>query len=81
MTASKPEVKVHDKLYINGQWAEPAGTALLDVVNATTEEVMGRVPEGLRHFAAFALRYEQQTAGYEMLLTQRYPSFNVSVNE
>ena len=43
--------------------------------------VMGRVPEGLRNFAAFALRYEQQTAGYAMLLTQRYPSFNVSVNE
>ena len=43
--------------------------------------VMGRVPEGLRNFAAFALRYEQQTAAYAMLLTQRYPSFNVSVTE
>jgi hypothetical protein len=43
--------------------------------------VMGRVPEGLRNFAAFALRYEQQTAGYAYLLTGRYPSFNISVNE
>jgi hypothetical protein len=43
--------------------------------------VMGRVPEGLRNFAAFALRYEQQTAAYLALLTQRYPSFNVSVSE
>jgi hypothetical protein len=43
--------------------------------------VMGRVPEGLRNFAAFGLRYEQQTAGYAGLLTERYPSFNVSVNE
>jgi hypothetical protein len=43
--------------------------------------VMGRLPEGMRNFAAFALRYEQQTTGYAMLLTQRYPSFNVSVNE
>jgi hypothetical protein len=42
---------------------------------------MGRVPEGLRNFAAFALRYEQQTAGYAYLLTGRYPSFNVSVTE
>jgi hypothetical protein len=42
---------------------------------------MGRVPEGLRNFAAFALRYEQQTAGYVYLLTDRYPSFNVSVSE
>ena len=42
---------------------------------------MGRVPEGLRNFAAFALRYEQQTAGYAYLLTGRYPSFIVSVTE
>jgi hypothetical protein len=43
--------------------------------------VLGRVPEGLRNFAAFALRYEQQTTGYAYLLTGRYPSFNVSVSE
>ena len=43
--------------------------------------VIGRVPEGLRNFAAFALRYEQQTAGYALLLTERYPSFNVGVSE
>src|SRR6266566_804252 len=42
---------------------------------------MGRVPEGLRNFAAFAVRYEQQTAGYALLLTERYPSFNVAVSE
>jgi hypothetical protein len=42
---------------------------------------MGSVPEGLRNFAAFALRYEQQTAGYALLLTGRYPSFDVSVSE
>jgi Domain of unknown function (DUF4389) len=43
--------------------------------------VLGRVPEGIRNVAAFALRFEQQTAGYALLLTGRYPSFNVSVNE
>ncbi len=43
--------------------------------------VLGRVPEGMRNFAAFALRYEQQTMGYAYLLTQRYPSFNISVSE
>jgi hypothetical protein len=42
---------------------------------------LGRLPEGMRNFAAFALRYELQTAGYVYLLTQRYPSFNVSVND
>src|SRR5438067_5294491 len=47
MSASQQtEVKVHHKLYINGQWVQPAGKGLLDVINSTTEEVMGRVPEG-----------------------------------
>ena len=41
--------------------------------------VTGRVPEGLRNFAALALRIEQQTFGYLMLLTGRYPSFNVGI--
>ena len=39
----------------------------------------GRVPEGIRNFAAFALRVETQTYGYAMLLTERYPSFNVGI--
>lgn len=47
MTASRqPEVIVREKLYVNGEWIEPAGKQMLDVVNSTTEEVMGRVPEG-----------------------------------
>jgi uncharacterized protein DUF4389 len=41
--------------------------------------VLGRVPEGLRNFAALALRIETQTFGYLMLLTGRYPSFNVGL--
>lgn len=43
--------------------------------------VMGRVPEGLRNFAALAIRIESQTYGYVMLLTGRYPSFNVGIQE
>jgi len=38
-----------------------------------------RVPEGIRNFGAFALRYETQTYAYLGLLTARYPSFNVDV--
>jgi hypothetical protein len=41
--------------------------------------VTGRVPEGLRNFAAFALRFETQTYAYLLLLTERYPSFNVGI--
>lgn len=39
-------MKVRDKLYIDGAWVEPSGKGTIDVVNAATEEVMGRVPEG-----------------------------------
>jgi hypothetical protein len=41
--------------------------------------VTGRVPEGIRNFAALAIRIETQTYGYVMLLTGRYPSFNVGI--
>jgi hypothetical protein len=41
--------------------------------------VMGRVPEGLRNFAALALRIETQTYAYLLVVTGRYPSFNVGV--
>jgi len=39
-------MQVRDKLYINGQWAAPKGSKSIDVINASTEEVMGRIPEG-----------------------------------
>jgi hypothetical protein len=41
--------------------------------------VMGRVPEGLRNFAALALRFETQTYGYLLLVTGKYPSLNVNI--
>ncbi len=41
--------------------------------------ITGRVPEGLRNFGVLALRYETQTYAYVMLLTGKYPSFNVGV--
>jgi hypothetical protein len=41
--------------------------------------ITGRVPEGLRNFAVLALRFETQTYAYVMLLTDRYPSFNVGI--
>ena len=39
-------MQVRDQLYINGQWAAPKGNKSIDVINASTEEVMGRIPEG-----------------------------------
>ena len=37
---------VRDKLFIGGEWVEPSGKGTIEVVDSTTEEVMGRVPEG-----------------------------------
>ena len=39
-------MQVRDQLYINGRWAAPKSSKSIDVVNASTEEIMGRVPEG-----------------------------------
>jgi betaine-aldehyde dehydrogenase len=35
-----------EAFYINGRWEAPKGRGAIDVVNPSTEEVMGRVPEG-----------------------------------
>ncbi|MDP6121321.1 MAG: aldehyde dehydrogenase family protein, partial [Rhodospirillales bacterium] len=34
----------HDKIYLDGQWVASGGSESIEVHNATTEEVMGRVP-------------------------------------
>ena len=39
-------MKSYDKLYINGVWTTPSQNQFIDVINAATEEVMGRIPEG-----------------------------------
>ncbi len=43
---AKSDVKINDKLYINGTWVKSNGTGMIDVINSTTEEVMGQIPEG-----------------------------------
>src|SRR4051795_7878684 len=37
---------VRDKLYIGGEWVEPSGGGTLEVIDSTTERLMGSVPEG-----------------------------------
>lgn len=45
----------HDNFYINGQWAAPSSNKTIDVINASTEEVMGRIPEGNEQDAEMAV--------------------------
>src|SRR5215204_6011336 len=41
------EPVVREQLYIGGEWVDPVGGGgVLEVIDSTTEEVMGRVPEG-----------------------------------
>src|SRR5215203_4681735 len=47
---------VRDKLYIGGEWVEPAGDGSIEVVNPTTEAIVGRIPEGMADDADRAVR-------------------------
>jgi acyl-CoA reductase-like NAD-dependent aldehyde dehydrogenase len=44
--ASTAQLQDRDRLYVGGQWVDPDGGSTIEVINSTTEEVMGRVPEG-----------------------------------
>jgi aldehyde dehydrogenase (NAD+) len=47
---------IRDKLFIGGHWVAPAGRESIDVHNAGTGEVMGRVPAGSEKDADAAVR-------------------------
>ena len=38
-------MKSYDRLFIGGEWVASAGTGTIDVINPTTEEIVGRVPD------------------------------------
>jgi aldehyde dehydrogenase (NAD+) len=39
-------VRDYERLFIGGEWVEPAGSAVIDVISPHSEERVGRVPEG-----------------------------------
>src|SRR5881227_1824298 len=39
-------MQTRDKIFIDGAWVASTGKGTLEVVNSTTEEVMGTIPEG-----------------------------------
>ena len=39
-------MEVRDKLYIGGAWVPSTGKGVIEVINSTTEEVIGTIPEG-----------------------------------
>jgi aldehyde dehydrogenase (NAD+) len=44
--ATPAQLQARDRLLIGGRWVEPGGGESIEVVNPTTEEVMGGVPAG-----------------------------------
>src|SRR5438105_1859527 len=39
-------MREHQRLFIGGEWVEPAGSGTIDVIYPHSEELVGRVPEG-----------------------------------
>jgi betaine-aldehyde dehydrogenase len=46
MTGAQPKTAHARELYIAGKWTPQSGTGSIDVLSASTEEVIGSVPEG-----------------------------------
>ena len=42
--ATAAELQARDRIFIGGEWVEPHGTDTFEVVNSTSEEVMGTIP-------------------------------------
>src|SRR5690349_18816011 len=42
--ATAAELQTRDRIFIGGEWVEPSGAEPIEVVNPTTEEVIGTIP-------------------------------------
>jgi hypothetical protein len=51
--------------------------AVLWVIAWVVGMITGAIPEGMRNLIAWIIRFSQQTYGYVMLLTDRYPNFGI----
>ena len=49
-------MEIRDKLYIDGAWVVPVRTDTIEILDPTTEEVIGRVPSGTAEDAERAIR-------------------------
>jgi aldehyde dehydrogenase (NAD+) len=54
--ATTANILIRDKHFIDGEWAQPARSGTIDVINPATEEVIGRIPEGTPEDADRAVR-------------------------
>src|SRR6266849_1359443 len=71
-----------DKLYIDGAWVPSTGKGTIDVTNSSTEEVIGRIPDGTpkdvdkavaaakRAFPAWAATDKEERGKYLQRITE-----------
>src|SRR5271165_4778457 len=45
-SATDQAIHVREKIYIGGEWVRSTGSGVLEVINSSTEQVMGSIPEG-----------------------------------
>jgi aldehyde dehydrogenase (NAD+) len=45
-TATGDAIHVREKIYIGGEWVQSAGGGVIEVINPTSEQVVGSVPDG-----------------------------------
>src|ERR1700709_433957 len=70
--ATAAELQVRDRIFIGGEWVAPSGGEPIEVVNSTTEEVMGTIPAcspGDAHparaaFGSWSRTAREERAGY-----------------
>jgi aldehyde dehydrogenase (NAD+) len=48
-------MKTYDQLYIDGKWLKPCGTGTIDVIDSGSEQLLGRIPEGIEADAEAAI--------------------------
>ena len=62
------------QFYIGGSWTEPSTDETIDVINASTEEVMGQIPSGGAADVDAAVDAARAALGF--LLLRRWWSFS-----
>jgi acyl-CoA reductase-like NAD-dependent aldehyde dehydrogenase len=56
-------MKIHEKLFINGQWCVPDGQGHIDVESASTQRIIARIPEGTARDADQAVKAARYAFG------------------
>jgi aldehyde dehydrogenase (NAD+) len=80
--ATAAELQVKDRIFIGGEWVEPSGAETIEVVNPTSEEVMGTIPgcspedadravaAAREAFTAWAETPREERAGYIVAIAE-----------